>query len=142
MREKINMADLARRIDPRVTALRDDLAKLKPEGEPTPRDYAPPAVRQVGPTEKVIDTVQSFGSMPTKEIDDVITAAEQELARLKHAAAEVQRDYLRRTTQLVADLNRMREGVRLSMETMKALREQCHQLNARDVTPEEIERDE
>jgi hypothetical protein len=121
----VDMDDLSRR-----------MANVGPLGASDPLAYAPPRIREVsreevyaanGPesAEVVIDKVESFGALPTKEIDEIVSAAEAEIANLKRDAQAVRDLYSRHTARIAADVKRLREGVRLSMEMMGQLREQC-----------------
>lgn len=99
---------------------------------PPVRHYAPspPPAREPGPVEPVVDQIQSFGGLPTKEIDDIVAAAEAELANLKRDAQAVRDLYVLHTQRIANDIKRLREGVKLSMELMNELREQCIALDA------------
>lgn len=90
------------------------------------QSYAPPAQRAL---EEPVKQVQTFGELPTKEIDEMVKAAEDQIAELKAQGQQVRDLYVRYTERLVEDLNRLQEGVKLSMEALKALKEQCQSLN-------------
>jgi hypothetical protein len=91
--------------------------------EPSIEDYAPR--KQLEPAMQI----KSFGDLPTKELDEIISAAEAEIAALKLDAQAIRDTYVKNTNRIIADIKRLQEGVRMSMETMKQLREQCRQLN-------------
>lgn len=133
MRSKptVDMDDLGRQ----VMAQRD----LPPR---TPLEYAPPHVRDLygnvpAAAEPAIDQVERFGALPTKEIDEIVAAAEAEIANLKRDAQAVRDLYVKHTSRIAADIKRLREGVSLSMEMMGKLREQCIALDAQ---PPKIEK--
>ena len=90
-------------------------------------DYAPPRVREE--SQVLVKQVETFGELPTKELDDIVAAAEAEIAALKRDAQAVRDMYVKHTQRIAADIKRLQEGVRLSMDTMKALREQCVKLD-------------
>jgi hypothetical protein len=105
-----------------------------------PIDFAPPAIRNgVAGDEPAIHQITSFGELPTKEIDEIISAAEAEVEELKRTAQMVRNMYTKCTNRIAADVRRLREGVRLSMQTMETLREQCTKLNVDDVVETERE---
>jgi hypothetical protein len=105
-----------------------------------PIDYAPPAVRN-GPLgdEQALRQIASFGELPTKEIDEIISAAVAEVEELQRTGQLVRNLYVKAVDQLTADAKRLREGVRLSMKTLEALREQCIALNVNEVVETERE---
>jgi hypothetical protein len=128
-----NMKDLAQQIGKELAQQID---------KPEPIDYAPPAIRNPGGVpgdEPAVRQIATFGELPTKEIDEIIAAAEAEVEELKRTAQLVRSMYVRCTDRITADVKRLREGVRLSMETMQALREQCLQLNVDEIVKAERE---
>src|SRR5262245_10797886 len=92
-----------------------ELAKQIEQNYPHNNPYAPPAVREAREDreEKVLAQVQKFGDLPTQELDNIVTAAEQELAALKADAQAVRDLYQKHTTRIRADLLRLREGMKL-----------------------------
>jgi hypothetical protein len=109
---RVDMKELVKRIE-ETTAVVQEFA---------PKNHVPPDA-------PVIEHIARFGELPTKEIDDVIAAAEAEIADLKRDAQAVRDLYSKYTAKLIEDTKRLREGVRLSMETMKQLRDQCQALD-------------
>ena len=93
-----------------------------------PDVYAPPAHRD-DVVVAVTKQITSFGALPTKEIDVIIEAAEAEVALLKTEAQKVRDRYIQDIEQLRANTARFLRGVKLSMDTMQTLREQCEQLD-------------
>lgn len=91
-----------------------------------PDAYAPPDLRE----DPTLQQIKSFGELPTKEIDEIIATAESELATLKRDAQAVRDMYVKHTTRIASDIKRLQEGVKLSMETMKNLRQQCAALDS------------
>lgn len=98
---------------------------------PGPEEYAPRSLRnQLGQQSNLpVTQIMSFGELPTKELDEIVAAAEAEIARLKADAQAVRDLYTKHTSRIAADIKRLQEGVRLSMKTMEALRAQCIQLD-------------
>lgn len=94
-----------------------------------PLEYAPLAVRERELEMLPIKQVLTFGELPTKELDDIVAAVEAELAALKKEAQVVRDLYVKHTTRIADDMKRLQEGVRLSMETIKTLHNQCIKLN-------------
>ena len=117
----IDMNELARKIE-------EDYPQESESPPTSPRDYAPPALR--GAPTPPMEQVKTFAELPTKELDEIVTAAEAEIAELKRDAQAVRDMYTKHTQRITADIERLREGVRLSMETMEALRVQCLKLDA------------
>lgn len=107
------------------------LMKLEPEAANAIAAYGPPEVRRnaVPHEEPTIKQVAQFAELPTKEIDEIITAAKQEIEELERNAQKVRDLYMRATDRITADIRRLREGVRLSMGTLQQLRDHCTQLN-------------
>lgn len=111
---KVDMRDLARRMN-----------------EPADRvlEFAPPSIRRPQDEVATIDQIKTFGELPTKELDEIVEAAEARIEQLK-ADMQVVRDmYVKQTSRIVADVKRLQKGVEFSMDAMKALRQQCEKLN-------------
>lgn len=87
----------------------------------SPQDYAPPSIREAQPP-VVVDT---FGELPTDEIDEIVKAAKAELVALEKDGEEIKAMYLKHIARVRADYERLRNGMKLSMDTFKLLREQC-----------------
>lgn len=83
-------------------------------------EYAPPAHRG---SEHEIPVKEVAAT--TDEIDEIIRAAKDEIAELERSALVVRNLYVEHTRRISAHIKRLRDGVRLSMETMQALRDQC-----------------
>jgi hypothetical protein len=90
-------------------------------------DYAPVAVRQL---DVPIKQIKAFAELPTKEIDDLVRNAEEEIARLKNEAQEIRDAYVKYTELLVARVNGLTERVKLGNQAMKNLRDECSKLAA------------
>lgn len=110
-----------------TTKAKFDLNKIAKEIMERPEAYAPPAVRE--DQQVLVSQVMKFGDLPTKELDEIIAAAEAEIASLKRDAQAVRDMYVKHTNRIAADIRRLQEGVKLSMDTMKTLREQCAKLD-------------
>lgn len=114
------------RREPRVDF--DKLAKeILSESTSAVVSYAPPKFRE--DQQLLVKQIETFGQLPTKELDEIVTAAENQLARLKDEAQVIRDMYVKHTTRVAADIKRLQEGIKLSLETMKNLREQCAQLD-------------
>lgn len=101
-----------------------------PESEPPKvENFAPLAMRPRA-LEEPMEQVKTFGALPTKEIDEVLAAAKEQIAELEREAQSVRDMYVERTTRIVSDIKRLQEGVKLSMDTMRSLRQQCERLNS------------
>lgn len=94
-----------------------------------PDEYAPPALRDRMAENVAVQQVTSFGALPTRELDELVSAAEDEIVALKREAQVVRDLYVKHTSRIAADIKRLQEGVKLSMRTMEKLREQCSQLD-------------
>ena len=92
----------------------------------SPTQFAPPGMRGL---EEPVRQVKTFGELPTAEIDDMIASAEANIAELKNQAQQVRDIYVRYTNKIVEDINRLQQGVKLSMDALKTLGEQCQNLN-------------
>ena len=88
--------------------------------------YAPPKHRP----DAIVEQVLQFGDLPTKELDDIIAAAENEIAALKADAQAIRDMYSKHTQRVVADVKHLQSEVKLSMNLMKELRKQCGLLDA------------
>lgn len=93
-------------------------------------DTYAPKERQEKLVQMVVRTVETFGALPTTEIDEVLRAAESEIAALKAEAQEIRDTYVNRTQVLVADIKRMTEGCALARKTLDTLRTQVQALDA------------
>jgi hypothetical protein len=113
----VDMGSLAREIS--------DLAATSS----APSDYGPPEVR----ADTSFKQILSFGELPTREIDELLSRVEAELAELKNDAQAVRDLYTKHTSRIAADIQRLQEEVRLSMQTMKTLRQQCAELDKLDL---------
>jgi uncharacterized small protein (DUF1192 family) len=120
----LNMKQLAEAVD-----------REREEIESSARNYAPPAIRNSKPEETAIVQVKSFSDLVTKELDDTIAAAEAEIASLKAECQAVRDVYVRHTNRITTEIKRLREGVRMSMETIKTCHEQILKLDE-PLTPE------
>jgi aspartate ammonia-lyase len=122
------------RVEPNMAALAQQIDK------PEPIDYAPPAIRNgVLGDEQALRQIASFGELPTKEIDEIMSAAVAEIEELKRTCQLVRNLYVKAVDQVTADAKRLREGVRLSMKTLETLREQCLALNVNEIVETERE---
>ncbi len=128
MAHPVNMSDLARQIDQEQEAEAGVAATLAA--------YAPPEVRNAVPNEEpVVRHITKFAELPTKEIDEVVKAAKEEIEALEAYAQKVRDLYVTATDRINSDIKRLREGVRLSMETMQQLRDHCSALNEEPKLP-------
>lgn len=105
--------------------------KIHLDRKSNPVDYAPPPFRE----DPAILHVKTFGELPTKELDEIMNAVEAEIEALKKEAQAVRDMYMKHTTRITSSIQRLQEGVKLSMETMGSLRAQCLKLDNGD-TPE------
>ena len=123
----VNMDELARsitageegRLVPRMP--RSDEWKALEYAQPHHRD----AVNGPESAEVVIDQVETFGALRTKELDEIVAGADAEITQLKKDAQAVRDMFVKHTNRIADDIGKLREGVRLSMEMMGKLREQC-----------------
>ena len=104
---------------------------FKGKNGPQPAPRPAPAVEHYAPKPPVepAHQIRTFGELPTRELDDIIAAAEAEIALLKKDAQAIRDMYVKHTNRIADDIRRLQEGVRLSMETMKQLRDQCTALD-------------
>jgi len=100
------------------------LAKASPPPTQSHRDYAPPAQRMENLRDLAVRTIDSFGELPTTELDEVIRKAKEEIADLEARAQTIRDDYVRRTDDVKARITRLTTGCLLAKETMDKLREQ------------------
>jgi len=82
------------------------------------------------PEEPMADQVKSFGELPTRELDQIVSAAEAEIAALKLDAQAIRDMYVKHTNRVAADIDRLREGIKVSMVTLNTLRQQITDLDA------------
>jgi len=125
----VNMNTLARQI-----------SKDYPNGANGPLAYAPPAVRD-RQEEPVADQVKSFGELPTTELDEIVAAAEAEVAALKADAQTIRDLYVKHTSRVARDIDRLREGIKISMTTLQTLREQVVALDGEKIIDHKIDVD-
>lgn len=118
------------RSPPQPQLPRIDMNALAQELSKGPEAYAPPALR-----EPVIEQVQNFGELPTKEIDEMISSLEDEIAALKREAQGIRDIYMQNVTRITSDIRRLAEGVRFSMEAMNTLRTKCKTIDTVDGSP-------
>lgn len=102
-----------------------------------PTNYAPLANRKA--METPMKQVLTFGDLPTKEIDDLISRTKQNIAQLEQDAQAVRDIYVKHTTRIVEELKALDERVQLSMSTLRSLKEQCSNQIAKLPPPEEEE---
>ena len=121
-----------------LNRLANEIAKKPPEVVA----YAPPSQRPDA-IDRTIEQVHMFGDLPTKELDDIILAAENEIAALKADAQAIRDMYVKHTERVVNDVKRLQSEVKLSMQLMHELRTQCGLLdaNAAALTDRETEAD-
>jgi hypothetical protein len=104
-----------------------------------PVAYAPPQYRP----DAIVEQVVKFGDLPTKELDDIIAAAENEIAALKSDAQAIRDMYSKHTERVVVDVKRLQGEVKLAMTLMSELRKQCGLLDtnvrAANITDREVE---
>ena len=123
-RRLINMDELESRITT-VPAGPIDYAPPAQRMEKLAEDRAPPAQHMETPSELAVRTVESFGALPTVELDKMIGAVKGEIARLENEAAEIRSTYMAQTDRLAAAITRLAAGCELAKETLAKLREQC-----------------
>ena len=97
--------------------------------------YAPPKAKTERLAEMAVKTVETFGALPTTELDEIIRAAEAEINALKIEGQQIRDDYVRRTETLTANIRRMMDGCVLARKTLDALRGQVQALDAPTVAP-------
>ena len=88
-----------------------DLNRLANEIAKKPSEvvaYAPPSQRPDA-IDRTIEQVHMFGDLPTKELDDIILAAENEIAALKADAQAIRDMYVKHTERVVNDVQRLSE---------------------------------
>lgn len=73
--------------------------------------------------------VRFFKDLPTRELDEIVEAAGKEYEALKMECQQIRNAYIYYTELVAKRVQLLREGMRLSMETMKQLRDQCEELN-------------
>ena len=95
----------------------------KGKNGPQPAPRPAPAVEHYAPKPPIdpVHQIRTFGELPMRELDDIIAAAEAEIALLKKDAQAIRDMYVKHTNRIADDIRRLDEGVRLSMETMKQL---------------------
>lgn len=95
-----------------LDSLEGEIARLAHVPPPTQshRDYAPPAERMENLRDRAVRTIDSFGKLPTTELDDMIKLAESTIANLKDKAQEIRDDYVRRTDDVKARITRLTTG--------------------------------
>ena len=97
------------------------------------------AEREAG--DSIVERVLRFSDLPTKKLDDIIAAAELELSALKQNAQIIRNSYVKHTSRVAEDVQRLRDEVKLSMELMHSLRKQCGLIdnNAKALMEESVE---
>jgi hypothetical protein len=95
----------------------------------SPDDNMPPARNMEKLGELAVRTVESFGALPTGELDEMIRAVKEEIAQLETEAQEIRNTYVAHTERLAAAITRLGAGCRLAKETLDKLREQCAALS-------------
>lgn len=106
--------------------------------DPSVKAFAPPQIRGL---DQPARTVKTFAELLTRELDDIVAAAEAQIADLKREAQGVRDMYTTYTDGIAEDIKRLQEGVALSMKTMLSLREQCAALNATPKAPIEAQKE-
>jgi hypothetical protein len=110
-----------RKPDPGPIAYAQPHIRNKPE-HPSSRGWQPPAVgpdpHDAGPV------IATFEELPTKEIDTILQAAREELASIEEHANAVKRMHSEHVAQIKADVERLRENIKLAANTFDALRNQ------------------
>jgi hypothetical protein len=91
----------------------------------SPDDYAPPTRRMEKLGELAVRTVESFGALPTAELDEMIRAVKAEITQLETEAQEIRNTYVANTDRLASAITRLATGCQLAKETLGKLREQC-----------------
>ena len=71
--------------------------------------YAPPDKRP----DPTVEQILRFADLPTKELDDIISAAELELTALKSDAQIIRHSYVKHTARVAQDVQRLRDEVKL-----------------------------
>jgi hypothetical protein len=92
-------------------------------------DNVPPARDMEKLGDLAVRTVESFGALPTTELDEMIRAVKEEIAQLETEAQEIRNTYVAHTERLAAAITRLGAGCRLAKETLDKLREQCAALS-------------
>jgi hypothetical protein len=95
----------------------------------SPADNAAPARHMEKLGELAVRTIESFGALPTAELDEMIRSVKTEIAKLETEAQDIRNTYVAHTDRLAAAITRLGAGCRLAKETLDKLREQCAALS-------------
>ena len=115
-----------------MKALANKIDRDYPKSANGPLAYAPPVTRNKQ-EEPVADQVKSFGELPTRELDEIVASAEAEIAALKADAQSIRDMYVKHTMRVAQDIERLREGIKLSMTTLHTLRTQVGALDGEKI---------
>lgn len=121
------LSDARAKLQARNTPVKSvvDMEKFEKEftAPDKPSNYAPLAKRQA--MEAPMKQVLTFGDLPTKEIDELISRTKQNIAQLEQDAQAVRDIYVKHTTRIIEEMKALDERVQLSMATLRDLKEQC-----------------
>ncbi len=74
--------------------------------------------------DETLSVIETFEELPTKEIDEILKAARAEMASIEDHANAVKRMHAEHVAQIRADVERLRENIKLAGDTFNALRDQ------------------
>lgn len=93
-----------------------------------PSEFAPRRQRMAD-IDHAVRQITTFGALPTKEIDDLIAVANEELAALEADAQRIRNAYVEVTDKLRAQIERQRKVQRFASEAMANMAQQCAALD-------------
>jgi len=120
-------------MDKLAKAIKEDVRDPPPLNDP----YAPkrPAPRPEDLPDMAVRVIATFGALPKSELDELISAAEEQIGDLKKEAQEIRDQYVRRTDALSKEIKRLTAGCTLARDTLGQLRKQVAELDAPELTP-------
>jgi len=130
-------------VEPEPPKLSNMLAKLEsdmagPDGASLiPPQYVPPADRTAQLGRLTVNAVNSFAELPTKELDDLIAGVERKLAEIKGKAEAIKSDYVARTSELRAAVERLNQACLKGEAKMDELHSQLNEIYAPQAKPAE-----
>lgn len=94
----------------------------------SPEEFAPKR-QQLEDVDRAVRVITSFGALPTKELDDLLAVAKDELADLEAAAQRVRDAYVEVTDRLTRQIERQRKVNKFASDALRMLGSQCAALD-------------
>jgi hypothetical protein len=110
--------------------IKNSLRELSSQGGPPPEEFLPPhhRIKELGGL--TVSAVKNFAELPTQQIDELIVEVKNRLEKIERKANEIKSDYMKRTTELTSEIERLNNACIKSETKLEELHDQLNDLYA------------